>query len=144
MISLLTYILIFAVCGFVAYPLLRGRDSVQIRTSEKSSKILDLLFQKRLYAETIEDLIFDHQTGKLSDEDYAQLLNEQQQAYDRVEQQLKSLAGTDRNQIRRRLEAEIGRAAQQAQSANALICPACGSKVDKGDKFCSHCGTKLN
>lgn len=141
MISFITYMLAIATCAYVVAPLFK-RELAPLRLSnEKNDRIQELLHQKKLLSDTIQDLVFDAQTGKLSEDDLQELVDEQQKMLNKVEQQIQSLTGSNQDDVRRSLEKEIRQARQVLKPE--LKCPSCGRKVGEEDKFCANCGTAL-
>ncbi|HEY8493317.1 MAG TPA: zinc ribbon domain-containing protein [Myxococcota bacterium] len=81
--------------------------------------------REAVYA-ALRDLEHDHETGKVSDADYAQM-----------RQELRARAAA-------LLQAEADAAAATAGAApGTLACPACGAATRPGDRFCAHCGAAL-
>jgi len=83
----------------------------------------------------LRDLDFDHQTGKVSDEDHArvrpELLLQAAQAMEAVP------AETD---VEAMIEAEVMRLRLEMRSGSADRCAGCGNELHKGDRFCPACG----
>ena len=109
----------------------------------------DLMRRKDIALRAIKELEFDHQTGKLSDEDFARedaILRRQAIAfYTQIEKRAPELAALDE-----RLEAEIAAHRQQrpvaprvAEAAAAAFCHQCGRPTQDGDRFCRNCGAKI-
>jgi len=87
----------------------------------------------------LRDLDFDHQAGKVTDDDYAparaRLLAEAAAAMKQdPDSDLEALLEQKVRQVRQHLDDDRGPAA---------ICPHCGSPISRGDRFCSHCGRAL-
>lgn len=74
--------------------------------------------------DALEELQFEHETGKLSDEDY---------------RRLKSKYARAAVEARRQEEADDETAADGAPSR----CRECGTEADEGARFCARCGTEL-
>lgn len=101
--------------------------------------------EKDLALHAIKEAEFDHQTGKLSDEDYAAL---------RAELETRALHALAEIEAASALHA-VGPAAgggatpQAAAPARpgdaepAGFCPACGTRFTRGARFCGGCGKKL-
>jgi len=67
-------LILLVAIGFVARPLVVARqERLQLESSDENQKLENLLFERESTLLTIRDLQFDHEMGKLSDEDFAQL-----------------------------------------------------------------------
>jgi len=83
----------------------------------------------------LRDLDFDHQTGKVSEDDYtparARLLAKAAQAMDQdPESSVEDILEARVKEIRRRLD----------QDVPAACCTGCGGRLHPGDRFCTRCG----
>lgn len=104
----------------------------------------ELLLRKEASLEAIRALDFDHDTGKLPDEEYEQ----QRTALMRdAALTLKALDKMPAGQADEDVYAQIVAAVslirqQRAASAGspAHFCTNCGQSLDASDKFCAHCG----
>lgn len=154
--------------AFIARPLLnRQREAPGSRVRSHSASVLreraDLLAERNRIYTAIRALDFDHETGKVTDEDYAaqryQLVAE---GVD-VLQQLDALPDVEEERADDALEAMInarrsGSAKLPASprtntaepaavaadgSQQAAFCPQCGTRAKPGDRFCGACGARL-
>ena len=107
MLELLTLFMILVVSVYVTMPLWRSSSTRLIMENAKELKIKELAFQKRLLRETIRDLEFDHQTGKLSLEDFQVILQEKTKSLSDIESSILQSLGTEAEEIDSRLEREI-------------------------------------
>jgi len=88
------------------------------RTSEQKPKDkVESQHKQSMIQNTIDELTLDYETGKLSKQDYDVLVQEHRQP------------------------GKQGHEFEQQKARN--MCTKCGHKVNKDDKFCSNCGTKL-
>lgn len=138
MIYILSAILAAGILTVVCWPLFsktRSLDSAILDETE-----WDLIQRKKdvIFA-NIQDLDFEHQCGKLSEEDYKDL---------RVE--MVSEAATVMNQINNievshDLDALIRRevTSRQSSSLNDIVCPNCRKTTPKANQFCPECGEDL-
>lgn len=140
---LLALLLAGLVVAYIAWPLLRpGNVAVDL-----DGPLADLILRKDTVLESIKELEFDRQTGKLSEEDYQRLEQRlRQQAIlllRQIEQTMPAAAG---------LEAELEEAIRQRRTISeraspqgeaALTCPRCQSTVRDKDRFCPQCGFAL-
>ena len=85
----------------------------------------------------IEELELDFKSGTLAEEDYRDL----ETSYTREANSL--LKDIDALEKATAVEDEIERQVRQARQAPALLCPRCGARYLKGDRFCSRCGASL-
>jgi rRNA maturation endonuclease Nob1 len=85
----------------------------------------------------IREADFDHETGKLSEEDYRVLRAELE------ERALGALAALD--QVAGTATPPVGAAVERigARATAAAFCPGCGRKRSAETDFCSHCGHKF-
>jgi hypothetical protein len=143
MIVIIPYLLIVAACVYVLYPLFAERKIAAGSVSQERIRFRDLIHQKRLIADSLSDLEFDRQTGKLSEEDYSELFEEQLNMKAEIEKKLEPISGIDRLDLQRKLEAEISAVTQKSSQRPSLKCPQCGQIVRVEDKYCSGCGRKL-
>ncbi len=111
---------------------------------EVTSDRQQLLDQKEGLLVAIHALDFDHDTGKLPDEEY------EQQRSALMSQAAVTLKALDElpaqpvdSDVYAQIEAALSKVKQQhAAAANgaAHFCTNCGRPLDAGDKFCAHCG----
>lgn len=137
MIEFFSYMLILAVCGYVAAPLFSKKE----KTADH--RTYDMFHQQRLIRETIRDLEFDFQTGKLSRKDYETLIAERKQAIQKADSVFGKTVGIKTAEIVNKLEVEIQKVKEKLEPSIELFCPHCGHAYKKGNKFCSKCGAKL-
>lgn len=146
-ITLLLAVLLAALAvGFVILPLVRPGRRVLV---DEEGPLADLILRKESVLQSIKELEFDFQTGKLSKEDYQRLdqrLRQQAIALLRqIEQAMPAAAG-----LEEQLEAAIRRRRQVtdrpivvAEDTEMMACPRCNSAVRATDNFCPKCGFAL-
>jgi hypothetical protein len=122
----LVAIVLAAVFGFIAYPILNPP-----RTEKTKSDALDtLLVQRDSAYQAIRDLDFDYQLGKLSETDYSAL-----------RERYKARAASALHELDTMQVAPTNRTGMaHEQDSN---CGNCGTPYDPSDKFCRKCGNKL-
>lgn len=85
----------------------------------------------------LKEIEFDRATGKLSDDDYAEL----KARYGRL-----ALAAMDAEQTQARVVAgaeDPAEALIRAARQDLAVCPSCGPRPETGATFCSECGRPL-
>lgn len=143
---------------FVAYPLLRRRPRAAPSAADDS---LQELYSKRdtTYS-MLKELEFDHNSGILSHEDYADLESRYKEsaisilkgidsqrtsATDmeaEIERQIQQLRTNGTAEVD--IDAEIERQVGELRQERGPYCSQCGARSRPGNRFCSHCGVKLN
>jgi hypothetical protein len=162
--TLLAVATIVLVVAYIAQPFLaarredaeRGAERVTGRGLSTLKQRADLLAERnRIYRE-IKALDFDHQTGKLMDEDYADQRYQLVAQGVEVLQQLDRLPSPDDDVIERAvLKTREGAPLTPADVEPPLetpadgeqptgFCPQCGAPTYAGDRFCARCGTALS
>lgn len=67
-------LILLLLIGWVLWPLIVARqERLQLESSDVNQQLENLLFEREAALLAIRDLQFDHQMGKLSDEDFTQL-----------------------------------------------------------------------
>lgn len=118
---------------FIGYPIYRAQKyQLAFDSNHRAS---DLEAQKAEIYKAIKDIEFDYQMGKLSEEDYTELRDQYK---------------TQAIEILKKIDARAMGAARRGpggqgtqKHARARFCHQCGASIQKGDKFCSNCGTAL-
>jgi len=159
-VGLLALITLIIVAAYIARPFFAGTSSLQTQSDAPHRAVqhrrANLLAERnRIYA-AIRQLDFEHETNKVSAEDYAdQRYRLVAQGVD-VLQQLDSLPPPSDDTLEARIEALLKAVQGQtasAPSANApspapgeteqTVCPNCGSNINEHDRFCGNCGHRL-
>ncbi len=137
--------------AFIAYPLLTRRVPAPARQSPRAELHSRVLVEKEAVYSAINDLDFEYKTGKLSDDDYAEL----REGY-RV-RALNILKELDEQQPEEKGAgrgcAFCGHVNQRGSNfcescgtelpATELVCGKCSTAYQSGDHFCSICGNPL-
>jgi ribosomal protein L40E len=133
MIEIVLFAMASAALAFTLLPMVRP----QARTTGGPEDVEDLFLAKeRIYA-NIKDLDFDHEVGKIGDEDYVAMRQALKQEAEAVLGRIDQLkAGS----LREALEREIARYRKQPRAG---MCLECGTNNPVGARFCSQCGHKL-
>lgn len=135
MVEILSYIMVIGVCAYVMVPLFVEKKTPDSKSVSGNIQLEEWLSRKRLIEDTINDLTFDLQTGKLSAQDHKELLQEQGKMLDAINRKFERAHGG------KQVPGKAGGKYQTALEAQA--CPGCGHEVGRTDKFCSNCGEKL-
>jgi hypothetical protein len=107
--------------------------------------------EKRLVLRSIKELEFDHEMGKVSDEDFAEIGS---RLREHALQILKDLERDEAARTERRPAASTGQPTQPvvvappppaapAATAAVVTCASCQGENDVDARFCKHCGAKL-
>ncbi len=143
MIEILSYVVVIGAVAYVALPLFSKSNEKQSARSEGDSRVGELLHEQVMAASTIEDLEFDLQTGKLSQEDYDSLVEDQRKIQKEADARLKDISGVSSAELIERLERDIAAEKQKLAPHSTPSCPGCKMPIKPGDKFCSECGAKI-
>jgi hypothetical protein len=136
--------------SFVIWPLIGGPLGAQ-RTVlvDEAGPLTELLQRKEMLLLSIKELEFDHQTGKLSDEDFQRLDQRlRQQAIgllrqiERVAPASAALESDLEEAIRRQRKVQAQPAVRTLEEP-MMSCPRCQNQVSTGDNFCPKCGLAL-
>ena len=155
----------------ILYPLWQQsrRDTVlQSQDDDLTLEEYELRYQAILAS--MKELIFDHEMGKVTDEDYEALLSEAKLRAAQVRQQIDTLSASEPGQLDPALDAEIedliaqvrqqrdqsqnGALQQEVEAELELLkdrgpnavaparraCPGCGEPLQEQDNFCGRCG----
>lgn len=109
--------------AFIAYPLLARRARMPAGHSPAVEHRQHTLAEKEAVYAAINDLDFEYRTGKLSDDDYAELREGYRARALRILKELNE---------------------RQREPSGAQRCPGCGYVNPRGSKFCESCGAKLD
>ena len=137
----------------VALPLLqhaRRQSTPALESSTEQERLQELLAQRDAAFQALRELNFDHQVGKITDEDYVAFEgNLKRHAADTL-RALDAWEAEADDDLDLEMEAEIAArrqalASQTAAPASAAAgpCPACGKPTFAADRFCSGCGADL-
>jgi hypothetical protein len=131
--------------GYVIWPLVRPTRPVLI---DEEGPLAELILRKDTVLQSIKELEFDYQTGKLSQEDYQRFDGRLRQQAIGLLRQIEQ-AMPDSVNLEMELEEEIRRHRQVAEQAAAstapstFSCPRCQATVRDTDNFCTKCGFAL-
>jgi hypothetical protein len=143
MTEIISYIVVIGACAYVAMPLFSKNVQTHSAGSEVDSRVGELLNQQLMATSTIDDLEFDLQTGKLSQEDYESLVADQRKIQKDADARLKDISGVSSTELIEKLELDIAEERKKLAPNSTPTCPACNKPIKTDDKFCSECGAKL-
>lgn len=134
MIMIILAVIVFAVILAVGYPLVNAGEYAFETTSNGDDRAALLMSQRNSVFDAIRDLEFDHQTGKLSEQDYKQMRARYDLKAAEVLQKMDALATA---------QAKRGSGKVSPKPGGKAACPQCNAPVLAGDRFCPKCGNKL-
>jgi len=146
---------VYALAKIVAPFLEDRREQLRFELlDEEVQQIERLVARKSVLMQSLRDIEFDHETGKLSDEDYERLKKKYERRAVRVMRDLDDLRGdADRDEqidsaLERRLQERADHAPEPAadhqdDESAGIECPECAKELEPEARFCSRCGTPL-
>jgi hypothetical protein len=137
LITAIGLVLVLATALALAWPLLASPPGEpEAAASPEASSRLES--ERDAVLAAIREADFDHETGKLSDEDHRALRAELE------ERALGAFAALDRAAVppKGQTPPSAG-AAAAARGTAASFCPACGQRRKDGAEFCGGCGRRL-
>ena len=162
---ILSLVLVGGTLALVLYPLWRQPQTRPARdASGRTAEELEARYQASLAA--IRDLMFDHEMGKVTQEDYDHLLTKSKLEAAQIRRQIDQMSQNEVD-VDPNIDAEIEKLVTQLKTSPAnenesllkevdkeieilkhaqhdtLTCPNCGSIAQVGDAFCSSCGQSL-
>lgn len=151
-------VLSLAALAFVLWPLFSAKVKPY---HTENDELTELLVRKEGIMAAIKDLEFDHQVGKVSEEDYQRFdarLRRQAIAYlqqiEKVAPQTVGLEDTLEAEIARQRRTANGKAKTVPPKVEAVkpvaisapgarFCTTCGEPLQPNHKFCANCGTPV-
>ena len=143
--------LLLAVSLYLVTPLMNNRPR---RRTQETQEVSALLAERERLLNALQELDFDHQLGKIPDEDYPAQRDDLLQHGAQVLKQLDALAASRPQLVPQKATAEgalsdddietllaARRKARKTRSAG--FCPRCGKPILVTDQFCPHCGKAL-
>jgi len=162
---ILSLVLVGGTLALILYPLWRQPQSRPTRdASGRTAEELEARYQASLAA--IRDLMFDHEMGKVTQEDYDHLLTKSKLEAAQIRRQIDQMSQNEVD-VDPNIDAEIEKLVAQLKNSPAngnepllkdidkeieilkhaqhdtITCPNCGSIAQLGDAFCSSCGQSL-
>ena len=138
----LSVLIAFAAFLAVAYPILARTRSTRTVTASAEETVDELLAQRDAMFQALRELRFDHEVGKITDEDFVVFEGSLKQTAARTLRALDEWeSGADRDLDAVIEDAVAARAALIAEGA--IVCLSCGHPAGRQDKFCGQCGAAL-
>lgn len=158
MIELVGFLLAAATFAFIAYPLFFHKP--QPAPSVGNDRLQELYSKRDTTYSMLKELEFDYNSGILTEEDYkdldARYKNKAISVLKGIDDQVKTSGDIEaeiEKQVKKLrhgkravadMDAEIESQIQALRKNRGQFCPQCGAKSRDGDRFCRHCGTKLD
>lgn len=142
-------LILAAVTAAVFFPLIRSRPEPPGPGDDHLGRLEELAKQRDTSYATIQELEFDHQTGKLSDEDFRELYETYKADALRAIRDIDEATSLSAEALDGKIEAEIRdlRRRSFGQSHRSTVakdrCPNCGTRFTPPARFCGQCGTEL-
>lgn len=142
MLIALSVLLCFLSLLAIVYPLL-ARTQPQSPVPASATEALDELLARRESAfQALRELDFDHQVGKITDEDFAVFAAHLKRVAAEALKALDEWEATADGELGPTVAQEVA-ARRTLQGERARPCPSCGHPVAPGDRFCAACGARL-
>jgi hypothetical protein len=152
--TVLTLAAVTGVVAAVVWPFFAARRDRQAgradhRTVTRLRQRADLLAARNSIYHALQELDFDRETNKVSDEDYAaeryRLVAQGVAVLQRLDALPVPAAAPESDPIEAAVMAYRGGASAPAPSqAAGQFCPTCGAAAAAKDKFCGACGARLD
>jgi len=123
-------LILVAVIAFIGYPILRPAVAGGERIEGDAHH--DLLYKRDTLYASLKDLEFDYKTGKIDDDDYANLKAGLEKSAIEV---LKSLDGLKKMETDKK---------KYTKKSKGEFCSGCGELLSSVDRFCSSCGKEVS
>ncbi|NIR50666.1 zinc ribbon domain-containing protein [candidate division KSB1 bacterium] len=139
MSEIILMIIILATMAYVAKPYWRRTSVVVLEAG--NGHLAELKTQRDNLLTAIKELEFDHQTGKISEQDFAEINAQYRSQAISMMKRIDALgANGGRSQ---KLEEELRRLRSHRKQTGVSFCAHCGQSVRAGDRFCCQCGKRL-
>jgi hypothetical protein len=145
--------LLLAVSLYLVTPLMNNRPR---RRTEETQEVSSLLAERERLLNALQELDFDHQLGKIPEEDYPSQRADLLQRGAAVLEKLDALAasrpqpasrlatvGGDASVSDDEIESMLAARRKARKTKSAGFCPRCGKPILVTDQFCPHCGKSL-
>jgi len=143
MFEFITTLFVIAIVAYVAMPLIKPQHPQKNNASEKDRRVIELEYQQNMLRNVIDDLRFDYDTGKLSEEDYQSLAAEHQKSIADLKARMNSIRGGESTKQKQNLKRDKAQGRRNGNPKTPLTCSTCNSVVGENDRFCASCGAAL-
>lgn len=93
MFEFITVFFVIAIVAYVALPLVKPQHQQKKLAAEKDAREIELEHQKNMLQNIIDDLTYDYDTDKLSEEDYQSLVAEHKKSQAELKTRMDSIRG---------------------------------------------------
>jgi len=163
-----TLILVFLSAALTIFALVRvvspflGSEGEQIRhelLDDELREIERLVARKSVLLQSLKDIEFDRETGKLAEQDYERLRARYEREALQVMRALDDLRGADLDDeidraVEERLETELEETSSPTEAEapsstserpaeGSVVCPECDKELDAEARYCIRCGTAI-
>jgi hypothetical protein len=141
MSTVLTFAIVATTMGFVVWPYFQKKAVFRQQFSDpERNGLLDLIEQRDRLLTTLQEIEFDHETGKLSDGDYAEMRARYRSRAVRLLKEIDRLRARTGGLRQRDRQQPVSKTDSGTETG---CCPACGFPTAPGDRFCRHCGRQV-
>lgn len=144
MLIILAIVISVAALLIVAYPILvSGRTTQPASATHTAQEALaELLARRDAVFQALRDLNFDHQVGKVADDDFAIFETNLKEDAANTLRALDAWEAQANSGLDAVMERTIA-ARRLALTTNSRVCPSCGRSGAAADQFCAACGVAL-
>ena len=140
MIAIAYVVIAAAVLWFVFRPLFADSGTLE-ETTRSQSRRRQLIEERERVLETIRELDFDYQMGKVEEVDYADARGRYEAQAIQVMKSVDNANGKPAQaNVEEQVEAEI---ADLRKSGKGLKCSSCGTALAPAARFCDQCGSPV-
>lgn len=127
---------------YISFPFFEKRIFSRSKSVFKDDHLGDLYAERDNLLTTIKDLEFDHEMGKMSNQDFAEMSSQYRGLAIDV---LKDIDFSERDDGgKQRHENQFNERHLQEKERGMVFCTKCGVGCDIKDHFCSQCGQRLH
>ena len=132
-----------AAVGFVLYPVFSGAAPAGEVVSRRATELARMAEKKARIYESIKDLDFEHDAGKVSDSDYQQVRGDYLSQAAAVVAAMDNLASKKRKRAANGPFSATEKEAAAAETVEERACVACGQQNPHEARFCFRCGSEI-
>ncbi len=135
--ELILIMIMLASVAYISQPYWRKR--VVVNSNSINGHMIDLIDKRDCLLAQIKELEFDHEVGKVSAEDFAEINARYRTATINILRRIDSMSGSNPTQ---KLEKELRKLRTQRENG-MRFCSQCGHSVGRQSHFCPDCGQRL-